>query len=95
MEFGDFVASLSAAFPPEGARSLLRALWLDAKGDFETAHAIAQEEDTPEGARVHAYLHRKEGDLANASYWYRRAGLPRESGSLSLEWEKLVRHLLG
>jgi hypothetical protein len=54
MEFGDFVASLAAGVPPEGPRSLLRALWLDARGDFDAAHGIAQDVDTPDGARVHA-----------------------------------------
>jgi hypothetical protein len=94
MEYDDFVASLAAFVPPEGTLGLLRALWLDARGDFDAAHGIAQDMDTPDGARVHAYLHRKEGDLPNARYWYRRAGQPEEVGSLSLEWEKLVRHLL-
>lgn len=95
MEFGDFVASLAAGAAPERATGLLRALWLDARGDFDGAHGIAQVIDTRDGARVHAYLHRKEGDLPNARYWYGRAGQPVEVGSLGAEWEKLVRHLLG
>jgi hypothetical protein len=94
MEFRDFVASLAAATPPESVVGLLRALWLDAKGDFDAAHAIAQDEDTRDGARVHAYLHRKEGDLPNARYWYGRARQPPESGSLEGEWQALVLHLL-
>jgi hypothetical protein len=95
MNFGDFEASLLGPAPPEGLSELLRALWLDGAGDFDGAHRIAQEVDTQDGARVHAYLHRKEGDSANAGYWYRRAGCAAESGSLRGEWEALVRRLLG
>ena len=72
----------------------LRALWLDAHGDWEQAHIIAGAIDGPEGASVHAYLHRKEGDTANAGYWYRRAGHPRATSDLQAEWESLVRETL-
>ena len=57
-------------------RALVRALWHDATGDWDGAHRVAQDVETPEGAWVHAYLHRKEGDIGNAGYWYRRAGKP-------------------
>ena len=90
MDFSSFSASLSAAAPPGDLAPLLRALWLDAKGDFDGAHAIAQEIDTSEGALVHAYLHRKEGDAPNAGYWYRRARKPIASGSLDEEWAAIV-----
>ena len=72
-------------FPP-----LLRALWHEAHGDWTAAHEFAQDVDTPEGARVHAYLHRKEGDRTNAAYWYRRAGQSIATGPLEGEWETLV-----
>jgi hypothetical protein len=90
-----FKASLSGAQPPPGLGELLRALWFDANGDWDEAHRIAQDVTTPDGARVHAYLHRKEGDAANARYWYRSAGVAVESGALDAEWEKLAQHLLG
>lgn len=94
MDFATFMASLSADAPPALARPLLRALWLEKKGDFDGAHAIAQDVDDADGALVHAYLHRKEGDLSNAGYWYRRAGSrPFEQG-LDAEWEALVRRFL-
>ena len=48
----------------------------------------------PAGAWVHAYLHRKEGDLANADYWYRRAGQPACDGPLDDEWAAIVETLL-
>ena len=94
MEFGEFVATLAAEAPPESVVGLLRALWLDAKGDFAGAHGIAQDVDTRDGARVHAYLHRKEGDLPNARYWYKRANAYADRGSLSVEWAALVRRVL-
>ncbi len=73
----------------------LLALWWDARGDWEKAHAVAQEDvDTPEGAWVHAYLHRKEGDTMNAAYWYRWAGQPVANDDLAAEWERLVEALL-
>lgn len=74
--------------------SLLHALWHDAQGNWTAAHEVAQEIDTADGASVHAYLHRREGDRANAAYWYRRAGTPVFSGELESEWKQLVDLLL-
>src|SRR5262245_52628083 len=68
----------------------LRALWHDARGDWQEAHRVAQDIDEPSGAWVHAYLHRKEGDAGNAAYWYRRAGKPVASDSLENEWRRIV-----
>ena len=72
----------------------LLALWWDGRGDWEKAHAVAQDVDGRDGAWVHAYLHRKEGDTSNASYWYRRAGQPVATGDLQSEWERMVVALL-
>ena len=73
---------------------LLQALLCDARGDWAEGHRIAQEIEGSSGAWVHAYLHRKEGDLGNAGYWYRRAGRPECRSSLEKEWEEIARHLL-
>jgi hypothetical protein len=70
------------------------ALWHDARGDWEKAHGIAQEIDDANGSWVHAYLHRKEGDLGNAAYWYRRADRPVATDSLNDEWTRIVTELL-
>jgi len=94
MLFADFEMSLSRSSPPEKLSAALTALWLERKGEFDRAHAIAQEIPGAEGARIHAYLHRKEGDADNARYWYRRAGAEMPHQSLDAEWEKLVRGLL-
>ncbi len=90
MQLADFRDSLSMDAPPEGLGSLLRALWHDAKGDWSRAHEIVQDEEGRGAAWVHAYLHRKEGDLSNAGYWYRRAGKPACKTSLDDEWESIA-----
>jgi hypothetical protein len=90
-----FEASLSGDAPPAGTAAPLEALWWEAKGDWEEAHRCAQKDESAAGAWVHAYLHRKEGDLANAGYWYRRAGRPASEGALLDEWRAIVRALTG
>jgi len=94
MELAQFRESLAEAAPPSEVNSLLRALWHDAKGDWKRAHEIVQDEEGANAARVHAYLHRKEGDVANAGYWYRRAKATVCSASLDEEWESIVASLL-
>ena len=89
-----FRASLAAAEPPAGTGLPLRALWWDAKGDWERAHDAAQEDGSARGSLVHAYLHRKEGDLSNAGYWYRRAGRTVHGGTLDEEWQALAAEML-
>jgi hypothetical protein len=90
-----FHQSLPADEPPAGASAALRALWWDAKGDWDKAHDAAQSDDGAQAALVHAYLHRKEGDLGNAGYWYRRAGRAVPRGTLDEEWQALVAEMLG
>lgn len=80
---------------PADLPAALRALWHDHRGNWDEAHRIAQGIDDETGAWVHAYLHRKEGDLTNAAYWYRRAGLPEAAGALTDEWTAIVSALLG
>ena len=83
-----------ATTPPAQLSRALQALWFDAQGDWETAHQYVQDIDDEVGSWVHAYLHRKEGDLPNARYWYRRAQRPVASGPLEDEWEAIVLELL-
>nr|WP_218625895.1 hypothetical protein [Bradyrhizobium sp. dw_411] len=86
---------MSDAAPAPDLAPTLAAMWWAAKGDWNKAHSIAQDEETSEGSWVHAYLHRVEGDLGNAGYWYRRAGKPVANGPLEAEWEQIVQSLLG
>jgi len=90
----EFKASLAAKTPPKALGAAERALWWDAKGDWDKAHNSAQEDEGEAAAWVHAYLHRKEGDLSNARYWYRRAGKPAAAQTLAAEWEAILRGLL-
>ena len=92
----DFKASLSGAAPaPEPELDApLAALWWAAKGCWDEAHKIVQDEETADAAWVHAYLHRVEGDLGNAGYWYRRAAKPVAAGALETEWESIASALL-
>jgi hypothetical protein len=89
-----FKASLSAAAPASGLAPPLAALWWAAKGDWDAAHKLVQDEDTAEAAWVHAYLHRVEGDLGNAGYWYRQAGKPVAKDTLEAEWERIASALI-
>ena len=86
----DLKASLADATPAAGLSPPLAALWWAAKGDWDTAHKIVQDESTKDAAWVHAYLHRVEGDLGNAGYWYRQAGQPVAKDALESEWERIV-----
>jgi hypothetical protein len=86
MNLSDFQSSLSDSRPPRTLSPLLSALWFAARGKWDKAHALVQDESGAEAAWVHAYLHRQEGDLANAGYWYRRAKRPMPQSSLEDEW---------
>jgi hypothetical protein len=90
----DFKSSLSDVAPASGISPPLAALWWAAKGDWGKAHAIVQDEEGVDAAWVHAYLHRVEGDLGNAGYWYRQAGKPVASGPVEAEWGRVVSALL-
>ncbi|MBS1946764.1 MAG: hypothetical protein JST47_03265 [Bacteroidetes bacterium] len=94
MNFGKFKQSLSGPEPPPGIPVLLQSLWLDAKGKWKDAHELVNGLEGAKAYWVHAYLHRKEGDSSNASYWYRRAGRLMPSCMLQKEWEEIVKALL-
>jgi hypothetical protein len=93
MDLTEFRASVGAIEPPQ-VTPPLQALWWDAKGDWSRAHECAQMEPGPVSSAVHAYLHRKEPDLANARYWYNRAGRPVAMGTLEQEWDALATEML-
>jgi hypothetical protein len=84
----------SEASPPAGLAPALAALWWEAKGDWERAHALVMDEADKDCTWVHAYLHRCEGDLDNARYWYARAGKAAPAGSLREEWDRIAAALL-
>jgi hypothetical protein len=92
--FADFKASIAATRPPQALVPPLEALWWAAKGDWDKAHKIVMDDEGREAAWVHAYLHRVEGDLPNAQYWYRTAGKPVASATLEAEWAAIAAELL-
>lgn len=94
MTMEEFRASMAGVAPASGMAAPLVALWWDAKGDWRQAHAQVDDLGTKDAMAVHAYLHRKEGDVGNAGYWYRRAGRESRRGPLEMEWEALVQELL-
>jgi hypothetical protein len=90
----EFSATLASSAPPAGLAPPLAALWWAAKGDWERAHKLVQDDEGRDAAWVHAYLHRVEGDLPNARYWYGVAGKPAAAGGLDAEWTSIVAALL-
>jgi hypothetical protein len=95
MDLAAYRASLATDSPPSDLGLPLQALWWEAKGDWHKAHECAQAvEDVPEGRWVHAYLHRREGDLDNAGYWYRMAGKPVATAPFEAEWAEIATALL-
>ena len=95
MNTAAYIASLDGAAPAPNLSAPLAGLWWAAKGDWDQAHRIVQDESSREAAWVHAYLHRVEGDLGNAGYWYRRAGQPVATDSLEAEWRRIADTLGG
>jgi hypothetical protein len=94
MNLESFKESISNDAPDPGLSVYLRALWWDARGDWEAAHDLINDLSGEKAAWVHAYLHRKEGDLGNAGYWYARAGKALPAVSLKEEWSLIVAALL-
>ena len=94
MQYQEFIDSLKSPTCPGGLDPCLQALWYDARDEWDTAHEIVQAMGDVMAARIHAYLHRKEGDDWNSRYWHRRAGSEFPEGMrLEEEWDLLVRQL--
>lgn len=94
MDINTLKKSLLTDFPPPDVSEYIKALWYDAKDDWKKAHELIQDLPDKNASRIHAYLHRKEGDNWNADYWYAKAGKKRPSVSLGEEWEQIVNDLL-
>lgn len=94
MEIDEFLGTLGGEEAPSGVSGAVQALWYAEKGDWERAHRIVQEIADEDGSWVHAHLHREEGDLGNANYWYGRSGRPPVTGDLREERHAIMRELL-
>jgi hypothetical protein len=95
MTYDEFILTIeNDEAPTPGLPLYIQALWWDAKGNWNKAHALIDALDDENSCRVHAYLHRKEGDTSNADYWYRRAGAKRPAVSLQEEWKVITAELI-
>jgi hypothetical protein len=95
MNYEEFIDSLQLDSCPGQLEPCLQALWYDAKGDWNKSHEIVQRLDDTMAARIHAYLHRKEGDDWNSRYWHRQAGTTYPAHlSVEQEWQSLARMFL-
>ena len=95
MTIDEFKQKLSKEQPDVTWSRPLQAMWFDKKGFWDQAHELIQDDEAGEGAWVHAYLHRVEGDESNAAYWYNRAAEPICTTSLNAEWQALYDELSG
>ena len=91
----EFKRSLKSQKPGAGLSPALTALWWAGKDDWNKAHKIVTRENTADCAWIHAYLHRVEGDLENARYWYRQARRNPATDELAAEWAEIAAALLG
>ena len=94
MTLDEFKSGLQGSLPA-GLSIYLQALWYDGKGDWDKSHELIQDLADKNASWIHAYLHRKEGDIWNADYWYQKAGRKRPALSLPEEWEDIAQALLG
>jgi hypothetical protein len=94
MTLDEFKRSLAHAKPPAKLAPALAALWWAAKDDWDRAHKIVMDESGGDCAWVHAYLHRVEGDLGNARYWYGQAQRPVARDALASEWAAIASEIL-
>ncbi len=94
MTIAEFKSSVNGLSPPNNLAIELKSLWYDGNGDWEKSHDVIQDVNSGNAAWIHAYLHRKEGDVGNAKYWYAKAGRSMPSVGLDEEWEMLVVHFL-
>lgn len=90
----EFKTTLTQPEPPPQLNAVQKALWYDANGNWDKAHDYAQQKNDSGSAWMHAYLHRKEGDILNAQYWYTRAGKQMPQITLQQEWEEMVNVLI-
>jgi len=94
MNIKEFVQSIKDGNKPDRLDPEIEALWIERSGNWQEAHEIVQSLETVEAFRVHAYLHRREGDLGNAQYWYKRAGIKMPEIPLDEEWNRIARSFL-
>jgi hypothetical protein len=83
--------------PPEGISIAAQSLWHARAGKWDAAHDLCQEVPGKAGSWIHAWLHREEGDLGNAAYWYSLAGkeMPAKHVTHAEGWMDIASELVG
>lgn len=94
MTYDEFILTIENNELPSNLPLYMQALWWDAKGNWQKAHSLIDSLDDKHSCIVHAYLHRKEGDIWNADYWYGRANAKRPDTGLDEEWQSLAMDLI-
>jgi hypothetical protein len=59
-------------------------------GQWSESHELVQKYSDEISCLIHAYLHRVEGDLDNARYWYGQAGTRMPDNTLDAELQRLT-----
>ena len=94
MHYEDFIKLTKESHPPDSLTGIHLSLWYAYKDNWDMAHSIVQDINTQTASLIHAYLHRVEGDLGNANYWYNRAGEQSSTESLEVELNKIIKAVL-
>ena len=94
MDYSEFIISISSNTPPNFDSQLLLAMWYSLKDEWDTSHEIVQDINSTDAAWVHAHLHKIEGDMSNAKYWYDKATKNTLDLSIEGEAEEIIKFLL-
>ena len=93
MQYDDFIKSTKESEPTDKLSGVHLAIWYAVKNNWDMAHNIVQDINTQTASWIHAYLHRVEGDISNAHYWYNRAKKEPSSESLKSELDDIIQLL--
>ena len=91
MQYDDFIKLTEKQNPSEKLFGIHLAIWYILNDNWDLAHKTAQKLNTKIACQVHAYLHRVEGDLGNAHYWYSRADMEPATTSLETEISDIIK----
>ena len=94
MQYDDFIKLTKESEPSKKLAGAHLALWYAVKDNWDRAHKIVQDMNSETASWIHAYLHRVEGDLSNANYWYNRAGKKSPTESLEAELNMIIKSVL-
>ena len=96
MRAKDMIIAVETVDKPIFTNETERCLYLAGIGKWDEAHDFVEKLPEPGASWIHALLHREEGDLSNAKYWYLKADkrVPKETVSFIDEWKEIVKDLL-